>query len=141
MKHGLETIPVARQFRSLFPNSQNFYTYYNGQSAILRCQAALYQRYELSLSVKVSLDINRTKVTRFEKSQFYLYEIESIVPSSDGTVSLSTGDLHKRFGAKEWERLYEAKGDFSVLGIVLIKDKPVPNFATYWKGQGEKLRM
>lgn len=139
--HGLETIPAAREFQELFPNAHNFYSYYTGTAGppILNCKAALYDRYELSLQVRVSFDDTRTRVISYGEPTFYLNEVESVTPLSDGTTDIRSGDLHLKFGAQDWKKVYDARGDFSALGVKLTKDKPVPNFEDYWRAEGKKV--
>ena len=143
LENGLLIIPIAREFQKLFPKALNSYTYWTGElgPTTLNCSTALYNRDELTLQVKASLDKTRTKVIGYSKPEFYLLELEDIIFRPDGTTSISPGDLQKRFGPKEWNKLYEAGGDFSVLGIELVKDKPVPNFEEYWKEQAERVKM
>jgi hypothetical protein len=41
------------------------------------------------------------------------------------------GSTHARFGKDKWKKIYEAKGDFSVIGVDLKTDAPVTNFEAY----------
>jgi hypothetical protein len=51
---------------------------------------------------------------------------------SDGRASVSYGGPGQReFGAAEWKKVVEAKGDFSVIGIQLKRNSPVPNWDKY----------
>jgi len=140
---GLKTIPVAREFQKIFPGAINSYSYYTGEvgPTILNCRIGLYGRYELKFKVRVSLNETRKKVMDYTGADFYLAEIESINRLDDGRFYISYGNLHRRFGAKEWEKLFKARGDFTVLGIKLIMDKPVPNFEAWWEEEKERSRM
>jgi hypothetical protein len=140
LDHGLATIPVARQFQELFPGSHNSYAYYAGvkNTPELQCQTLLYGRYELTLQIEVKFDDQRTKVVSYGDPAFSLEEIESVTFFDDGRVGIRNGDLHHRFGAKEWGQVYQAHGEFSALGLKPVKDKPVPNLEAWWKKEGEK---
>jgi len=140
LENGLRTIPAVHDFQEIFPKTLNSYTYWTGElgPTTLNSSTALYNRYELTLQVKASLDKTRTKVIGYGEPEFFLLELGDITFRPDGTTSISPGDLQKRFGPKEWNKLYEAGGDFSVLGIELVKDKPVPNFEEYWKERAER---
>lgn len=143
LENGVRTTPTVHEFQEIFPGTLNFYTYWTGElgPTILNSSTALYNRYELTLRVRVSLDKTRTKVIGYSKPEFHLLELGDISFRPDGTTYISSGDLQKRFGPKEWNKLYESGGDFSVVDIELLKDKPVPNFEEYWKKQAEKVKM
>jgi hypothetical protein len=140
LEHGLATIPAARQFQELFPGSHNGYAHYAGvkNTPELQCQTLLYVRYELTFQIEVKFDDQRTKIISYGEPKFSLTEIEKVTPSADGTTDMRSGDLQLRFGAQEWQKVYDARGDFSALGVKLVKDKPVPNLEAWWKKEGEK---
>ena len=77
LENGLQIIPVAREFQELFPKALNSYTHWTGElgPTILNSSTALYNRYELTLQVKASLDKTRTKVIGYSKPEFYLEEV------------------------------------------------------------------
>lgn len=140
LDHGLTTIPVARQFQELYPGSHNSYAHYAGveNTPELQCQTLLYGRYELTLQIEVKFDDQRVKVISFGEPRFFLKEVQSVTPLSDGRFYISAGELQMRFGAREWEKIFNAHGDVSVLGVKLVKDKPIPNLEAWWKKEGEK---
>ena len=71
---------------------------------------------------------------------FQLNEVEKIERLEDGRFYVSYApDSQRRFGGREWKRLYEARGDLSVLGIQLMKDQPIVLFDEYWKSRSEAL--
>lgn len=141
LEHGLATVPAAREFQELFPGAHNSYAYYAGvkNTPELQCQTLLYGRYELTLQIEVKFDGERAKVISYGEPRFFLKEVQSVTPLSDGRFYISAGELQFRFGPQEWQKVYDAHGDFSVLGVKLVKDKPVPNLEGWWKQEGEKL--
>jgi hypothetical protein len=140
LEHGLATIPAARQFQEIFPDAHNSYAYYwgNKNTPELHCQILLYSRYQLTLQIQVKFDDQRAKVISYGDPAFFLEEIESVTLFEDGRVGIRNGDLDHRFGIKEWAQVYQAHGDFSVLGVKLVKDKALPNLEAWWKKEGEK---
>lgn len=90
------------------------------------------------MKIDVKFDNQREKVIGYGEPKFSLTEIEKVTPSDDGTTDMRFGDLQLRFGAQEWQKVYDAHGDFSALGVKLVKDKPVLNLEEWWKKEGEK---
>ena len=140
LSHGLITIPVARQFQELFPDSHNSFAYYAGvkNTPELQCQTLLYNRYEFTLQLEVKFDEQRTRVISYGAPKFSLTEIETVTPAPDGTTDIRTGDLQRKFGSEQWQELYQAHGDFAALGVKLVKNKPVSNLNEWWKKEGKK---
>jgi len=140
LEHALTTVPWARQFQELFPGALNGFTYYTGTSGDPRlyCQTALYDRYEFKMEVKIRFDKSRRKVEGYGEPTFHLSELGRITHTEGGGSYIEMGELQRDFGPQEWQRLYEARGDFSVLGIELVKNRPVPNFRERWEAERQK---
>jgi hypothetical protein len=74
--------------------------------------------------------------------RFRLLEIESIDMSSDGRASVSYNTFNQRqFGTVEWDRVVEANGDFSVLGVQIKKAPPLPNFEEFVQESQRRTRL
>src|SRR5262249_43193353 len=119
---------------------RNFISYCTGEVGppTLNCETVLYERYELTMRIKVDLDRPRTHILGYGEPTFYLNEAQQVTPHSDGRYYVEYGGLQKTFGLADWERVYEARGRFEVIGSELIQDKPVPDFAAYWAEQRSK---
>ncbi len=130
-------VEIVREFRQIFPTKMITLSNYHIATAkqALMVQTSLYSRYEFHLTIGLKLDKTWTKVVGLDKPQFQLNEVKEIERLEDGRFYLSYGDMQKRFDEQDWKKLYTARGDFSVLGIDLRKDQPVPLFAEYWKAQ------
>jgi hypothetical protein len=138
LKHGLATIPTARQFQELFPDSRNYYSYYRpgAGSPILNCETTLFDRYWLTLQIPVVFDKTRAKVVSWGDPALFLNEYTSVTRNE--RFHIEEDGLHRRFGLPEWQKLSTARGDFGAIGVELTRDKPVPNFAAYWADQKSK---
>ena len=125
---------VVREFREIFPTQTIGLSQYGVPSVkhTVFGEVGLSSRYILHFSVSLKLDKTWTKIVEFGAPEFQLNEVESIeVENSRFHVTYADGS-QRRFGQKEWKLLYKARGDFSVLGISLITDRPVPLFDAYW---------
>ncbi|MEW5977247.1 MAG: hypothetical protein AB1898_15765 [Acidobacteriota bacterium] len=134
---------VVREFTELLPMRVATLSNYQIPSLkqSLTVQATLFSRYELRLDLVLEFDKTWTEVIHFGEPQFQLNEVEEVEPLEDGRLSVSYAERSQReFGDEEWKRLYKADGDFTVLGIYLRKDVPVPLFDEYWRRMEERFR-
>jgi hypothetical protein len=75
----------------------------------------------------------RTHIKAFGQPTFYLKEVRSIQVLSDGRLDIECGDTQLRFGIDKWNNFVANDGDIAALGIVVIKDKPLPSFDRCWR--------
>ena len=87
-------------------------------------------RYELVMTVDIRVDRRTSSVSKvIGTPSFHLHEIESVEMLSGGRASISYRESAQRdFSSAEWQRVVEAKGDFSVIGIQIQKAPPIDNF-------------
>jgi hypothetical protein len=136
-KHAMNA-KVVYEFREIFPTKMITLSSYRIPSVkqSLVVETSLYSKYEFRLGMDVEFDKSWVEVVRFGEPLFQLDVVLAVEQLEDGRFSVSyTEGSQRRFGEQEWKKLYEARGDFSVLGISLRKDQPVPLFDEYWKAQ------
>jgi hypothetical protein len=121
--------PSARRFNELFPDSRHFISYVTGHYGPPTWNSAtkLYGRYKLQMSASLQIDRQQLTATFSSPPTFHLTEVASISRLPDGRDYVTYGGSWE-LSAEEWQRLVQAKGDFSVLGLSLIRDDPVPGF-------------
>ena len=158
LKYRRTTIPQLPEFERLFPNylydtdftiskfifdpnnKRDNIAYVDPNSPIRWwLTAGLHKRYLLTMKTDlVSAEIDpeteeiispgsheepvfslREVSSIFIQPRFVLFEQRYAVPKSKEVMILT---------ADEWKKLVKAGGDFSVLGIELKKDDPIPNF-------------
>jgi hypothetical protein len=134
LQSGFETIPYTKQFSTLFPDSNNFISYYTGEygTPTWNSKVGLYGRYVLQLQITITLNEPRSKIGGYGEPEFFLKEVERISINSDGRAVILYGPTQKRFGKKEWKKIVENKGDLSALGIPIVQDSPTPGFEEHW---------
>lgn len=139
IKQCQDQIPLVKQLDQLFPGNyetiSGFSASLGNQKLIMR--TSLYGRYELMLQLDIKLNEDRTKLLGYGRPEFVLNEFASVGWHPGGAQGQITynRNSHRKFGKKEWNLLVESKGNLSVLGIEVIKDKPIPGLAEYWKSQ------
>ncbi len=136
LESGKKEIPYVPEFIRLFPNSIHFYSYYTGEagSPTWNSKAGLFGRYVLTMQIPVTFDSTRTTVKSYGAPKFYFVEMTRITPYANGSADIRYRPAAQRnFGEAEWKKFVEANGDWSVLDIKVVKDKPVPHFDEYWK--------
>jgi hypothetical protein len=142
------SIPYAAEFARLFPGAFASFSYYTGVvgATTFNMEALLFDRYTLLMKVPVTFEEGRRKVKGFGDPEFLMREISSVkkirkvgvgpdgkpVASENLAVGLN-GDAQRRFGADEWKKVVEAKGDFSVIEFPLTTNSPAPGFEDYRK--------
>jgi hypothetical protein len=145
------SIRYAADFARLFPGLRTGFSYYTGVVGppTLRMEIYLFDRYELSMQIPVTFDEDRRKVRSFGQPEFVLQEISEVKKihkvGSLGPVETllvgRNGDRSLRFGAGEWKKVVEARGDFSIIGFTLVTNSPAPGFENLrknWERQMKK---
>jgi len=133
VKSGFPKIPQAKQIEQLLGESDHFISYHGSRSLGQEWNTEVFfaDRYELAMQVEVKVDYWFSEVLEVVgEPKFYLAEITS-VDYDNGGVGANMLGIHSEFGPKEWAKVYQAKGDFSVIGIQLKKNAPVPRFEEY----------
>lgn len=76
--NGKAEIEVAREFNSLFPETQNFISNYSGSNGTPRwnSKVGLHGRYVLSVHFDIRFDQSRTHPERDGEVSFFLAEVE-----------------------------------------------------------------
>jgi len=123
-------LPIAVEFEKLFPgHTDHFISQYgfnrNGgdRTNTWNSEAYFDGRYALTMQTEVVVDYQNHTVKSSGESPFYLVEHYFICPD------LSSREREvAKFGKAEWEKLYASGGDFSVIGVHIVKDQPVANF-------------
>jgi hypothetical protein len=143
-----KSILYAADFSRLFPGEFAGFSYYTGGAgpSSFYMEVLLFDRYELLMKVPVAFDASRRKVKSFGEPEFLLNEYSEVTKSRkvgrgpDGNpVTVEnlrpgkSGDRSLRFGAVEWRKVVEARGDFAVIGFPLITNSPAPGFEDYRK--------
>lgn len=85
-------------------------------------------RYELTMQVPVQID-SATSGHTVGEPKFYLNEIASVAISPTGEISVSFA-RNLDFDAKEWEQVYDGRGDFGKIGFA-VNATSVANFQKY----------
>jgi hypothetical protein len=133
--NGISEIPEVKQFTSLFPDADHFITHYSGTKgpSSWNSKAGLHGRYLVSLTFPIEFDATRTHPKRTGPAEFHLREVSEVRTRADGSLdgySCTTNQIP--FGIEEWDRVIKSDGNWSVLGIDVIKDKPVEHFDKAW---------
>jgi len=118
-------LPIAVQIEETFPVADHFITSYALEAGPRTWQTDVYfgGRYNLGMAVDVQIDYSSRTLKRIGEPKFYLEEVTQIDILPDGRVESTYHGVHKQFGEKEWGELYMAKGDLSVLGVAVNRQK------------------
>lgn len=127
---GTPRIAVAAQMEELFGISHRTISYGKGDTPVWHSELVLHGRYGLRMFVPVKIHSPTNGVVA-GNPVFLLDEITEV--QTNFTTGVSHMGGHWKFGQKEWDQLYRAKGDFSVIGIVLRTNEPVKNVEAYIK--------
>lgn len=129
VRAGYGSIPEARQIDDLFgPAWHRVSNYQQPDLADWQTDALFAGRYQLMMSTPVRVNRRSGAVEVIGKPHFWLTEIEQIRGARD--VSYNSNQEHQ-FGAEQWHEVVNAHGDFTVIGIHLDREHPVPGFDRY----------
>ncbi|MEM9413819.1 MAG: hypothetical protein AAGA30_22110 [Planctomycetota bacterium] len=125
--NGVSQVQPAWQMENLYDDCRHYITY--GQDGPLFNSVAYFgDRYQLTMQVPVEIQC-KTSGSIIGEPRFYLNEISAITISPSGQVGASFS-RNLDFSSPEWQKVYEASGDFSKIGFN-IKPTTVPNFRKY----------
>ena len=136
LKHATKTIPYAKEFATLYPGLVTSFTHYTGEygASFFNADIGLYGRYILKMDVKVTFDKTRTKIVNYAEPEFSFVEVAKVGTAANGNLTIEYNTSSARhFGLKEWKEIVKNNGDFSVLGIKIVTDKPFPGFENFWE--------
>ena len=115
--------PYFSDFLRLYPNASVSYQPAGQAVLIYQAKATVHDRYELKFEIPVFLSGDGKEIEKFGDLRSGITEVESI-KEEDGGIYTSWGDSHE---IMDLEKLFKANGDFSVVELDLIKDRPVEN--------------
>jgi hypothetical protein len=126
-------LPIAVEFEELFPGqTDHFITHLalyrrSGSEELNWNSVAIFGgRYNLQMEIPVTVDYDNRTVNRSGKPAFGLREY-TLVENNAGQISSNSRTL-AIFGEAEWNQFYTSDGDFSVFGVKLNRDVPLPGF-------------
>jgi hypothetical protein len=128
--NGLDQIEPAAQMDQTFDDCRH-YIVYSGPDSVSTWNSSAYfgGRYALTMQVPVKIK-SATSGKVIGEPRFYLNEVRSVAVHPNGVVSTSFArDL--KFGPTRWKKVFEANGDFAVIGFQVKTGPPVKNFAAF----------
>ncbi len=148
MRSGYDQIPQARQIDELLGKADHSVMNEGddtdeGVKEEWISEAYFGGRYELVMTIDIRVDRRTSNVSKvIGTPRFRLLEIESVEMLSGGRASVSyRGSGQREFSSVEWERVVEANGDFSVIGIEIVKSTPIPNFGELVQESQRRARL
>jgi hypothetical protein len=146
---AVRSIPYFEQFLALYPQAtvriafpaSVKYTPETEQDVMERfyisASVSLYARYVLAMSVWFKMSPDQKTVTKFSSPQFHMREVRSVtvtpvadVPGGQAHIEYTT--VHAEFDYEKFKTLKARNGDFSVIGVAVVTDRPVANFEREW---------
>ena len=136
-KRGVTAVPHVQEITAIFTNSpKSHFIEQLGLRAGSKPKPAKWNtvvwfggRYELTYQVNVIPDYRAHRIKKVNTGRFYLVEVAEITDKGRGARFDPSGN--KEFGESEWEKIVAARGDFSVLGVILKTNSPVVGFDSY----------
>ena len=121
-----QNVREIRRFNELYPsNSGNVFLYGNGKGDF-QAERYLHNRYVINAALQFDYD-SGYKITAVTNVIFSVVEVIEVSKPVGSGVKVTYGES-LQLGTKEWSLLYAARGDFSVLGMKIITNAPIPGF-------------
>jgi hypothetical protein len=143
VRDGIKTVPHVQEIKKMFLNAptDHFITQYGFDKSVpvkWNTVTYIYGRYQFGYQVNVIVDYKNNRISKVDGiPAFYLWEVATLTPpNSDGVVgaTYNTSNDIPFVGEKQWNKIVAAEGDFSVVGIHLITNSPIPRFDDYVHG-------
>jgi hypothetical protein len=119
-----QTIPQVEQFVKLYPLSHRL-TVQEGKRWRVEWQTIIHDRYHVEMKIDLAVgnkaEAGLLPVRAYGPISFSIQEYLSVDPNG-----VTMAGLSSTFGTNEWTRLCAAGGDFSVLGLSLRTNAPIP---------------
>ncbi len=140
VRSGYTMIPEAKQIDDLLGFAwHRVVNYCEPDIAEWQTEAAFAGKYELTMTVRVRIDRRSGRVTEvIGEPHFYFREIAEIINSHGAKYRPANG---REFGLEQWRQVVRAKRDFSVIGIALDRNNPIPGFDRYQNRDQNGIRM
>jgi len=142
VRSGFSQIPEALQIEELLGTADHFISGQRGRDGARTWTTVVYfeGRYVLSMQVKVRTDADfSTIVEVVSDPQFTLHEV-SQVDDYGGNIGASfKGSSEKHFGRAEWQKLVASHGDWTGIGINIVRGKPIRRFDEYVQAKRDDL--
>jgi formate-dependent phosphoribosylglycinamide formyltransferase (GAR transformylase) len=124
VRSNYQKIAEAQQIDELFgPAWHSVANFGDGNTVDWITEATIAARYELIMVVPARVDQRTGELTEvIGKPQMFLMEVTSVQGRS-----ISYGQQHE-INPNQWQKVVAAQGDFSVIGISLNLNNPVPGF-------------
>jgi hypothetical protein len=124
---GYVVIPQAKQIDDLLGPARHYWSNFSSRGRVQWFTETIFPgRYELTMWADVEYEPETGKILRvIGEPRFRLQEIEAV----HGNQALYSKGVE--FGASAWQRVADAKGDFSVIGIEVDRANVIPGFAAY----------
>jgi hypothetical protein len=138
VKSARSAIPVALQIETTFDEVDHTITHYgfrNQRSNQWNTNAYFGGRYQIHMTVDVEIDYSNFTVRQLGEPEFRLYEYSKIYdPYGDKEVYGGTVGRQIEFSVEDWQKVFESKGDFSVIGVALLQNVPLKDFDRFVAG-------
>lgn len=137
---GIESVPHVQEITQMFPNApaDHFITHYGfvkNDPVTWNTVVYIHGRYQFGYQVDVVVDYKNNRIVKsVGVKHFYLWEVETLTsPISDDVIEATYNKTNyvPLIGEKQWNQIVAAKGDFSVIGVHLITNAPIPRFDDY----------
>ena len=144
LNNGLTTVPHVQEIQGLFPNARinNFiseygYGYDARKMVVWNTEVFFGGRYILTYQINVTADYKGQRISRIiGNPRFVLVEVNRIFNASPESLGADIAGDYK-FNDAQWEKVVANKGDFRVIGIMVLSNAPLPKFNEFARSVGQ----
>lgn len=123
-------ITPAAQLNELYNDCRNFISYNEAGGGPTWNSVAFFEgRYQITLQLPVAVE-SPVDGRGIGPARYLLLEFDRIEISGNGSATASFSN-NWTITPAQWDKVYAAGGDFSVLNIPIIKGHPLENFDAY----------
>lgn len=136
VRDGIKNVPYMNEIEKIFPNQPTdyFITQYGFNMNVpvtWNAEVFFAGRYVFTYQVEVLVDYKRDRIIKTSSPpHFTLVQVSRVYDDTPENIGADFDADHK-FGEAEWKRVIAADGDFSVIGILIDTNHPVPRFDDY----------
>lgn len=130
IRQSMTSFPALREFGEVYTNGFYFLKKENGRD-LVQVRTLINPGYELVMTIPVYKPEGDRPLRQKSPAEVELWEIRAIRYGASGKLEVERVYPQTLISAEDWIKLYNARGDFRSIGIIMRPGLPIDNLLEY----------